>query len=183
MIREHGPWRILSTRTLHADPWVTFTLDEVIRPDGRPGTHTVCAVKAGVSVLALDAAGDVYLTDEFHYAVGRHTLETVSGGIDPGESAEDAARRELREELGITARTLTALGMVDPFTAMVVSPTRLFLATDLEFGEHSQEGTERIRCVKMPLGEAVRAVMDGRVTHAPSCVAILKTAYHLEARK
>src|SRR5262249_29495954 len=130
-----------------------------------------------------DAAWDVYLTDEFHYAVGRRTLETVSGGIDSGEAPEDAARRELREELGITARTLTSLGMVDPFTAMVVSPTRLFLATDLEFGDHAQEGTERIRCVRMPLGEAVWAVMDGRITHAPSCVAILKAAHSLEARK
>jgi hypothetical protein len=68
------------------------------------------------------------------------------------------------------------LGIVDPFTASVVSPTRLYLARKLTFGEHAPEGTEQIRCLKMPLTEAVHKIMTSDITHGPSCVLILKTS-------
>jgi ADP-ribose pyrophosphatase len=180
-MREHGPWTIHTTREVYRDPWLTVTRDEVTRPDGRPGTFCVVHIQPGVSVLPLDAEGDVHLTEEFHYAVGRRTLEVVSGGRDPGEDALAAAKRELKEELGIEADDWTDLGVVDPFTSMLLSPTRLFLARGLRFGEHDREGTEQIHPVRLPLAEAVAAVMDGRITHAPSCTLILKAERWLRA--
>jgi ADP-ribose pyrophosphatase len=173
-MKDHGPWKITRSKQVYQDPWLTLRLDEVIRPDGRPGSHVVVAIKPGVSVLPLDDAGFVYLTDEFHYAVGRNTLEVVSGGIDPGEDALTTARRELAEELGITAARWTPLGVVDPFTSTVTSPTQLFPAEGLTFGEHSREGTELIRSVGLSLLDAVAAVQDGRISHVPSAVVILK---------
>jgi ADP-ribose pyrophosphatase len=174
-MRPHGPWKIVRSHEIYKDPWIDVRKDDVVRPDGQPGIHSVIRLKAGVTVLALDEGGTVYLTEEFHYAVGRVTLEAVSGGIDPGEEAESTARRELREELGIEATTWLELGSVDPFTTNVVSPTRLYLARGLTFLASAPEGTEKIRCAKMPLIEAVTMVMDGRITHAPTCVVILKT--------
>lgn len=116
------------------------------------------------------------MTEEFHYAVGRVTLETASGGTDPGEDALETAKRELREELGITAATWTDMGMCDPFTATMLSPTRLFVARNLTFGETEQEGTEQIRCVKISLQSAIEKVMQSEITHAPSALLILKAA-------
>jgi ADP-ribose pyrophosphatase len=173
-MREHGPWKIRSGREVHRDPWVRLTVDEVIRPDGTPGTFSVVHVKRGTCVLPIDEDGFVYLAEEFRYAVGRTSLEVVGGGIDAGEEPLAAARRELKEELGIEASRWTDLGSVDPFTSMVLSPARLFLATGLTFGEHAREGTEQICCVRIPLDGAVQAVLDGRITHGPSCVLILK---------
>lgn len=175
-MQTHGPWRIQATEEVYRDPWLAVRCDRVIRPDGQPGTHSVVTIKPGVSVLACDDDGNVYLTDEFHYAIGRNSIEVVSGGIDDGESPEQAARRELSEELGISVHTLTSLGRVDPFTSSLLSPTELFLATDLEFGTASPEGTEQIRTVKVTLAEAVAMVERSEITHAPSCVAILKAA-------
>src|SRR5436309_14562669 len=109
-MRRHGPWTVHSTREAHRDPWVSLTVDEVTRPDGRPGTYSVVAVQPGVSVLAVGGDGTAYLTEEFRYAVGRDSLEVCSGGIDPGEPPIDAARRELREELGIGAADWSDLG-------------------------------------------------------------------------
>jgi ADP-ribose diphosphatase len=172
--RSHGPWQILKRGDIYRDPWIEVTRDEVIRPDGAAGTHCIVRLKPGVSVLAVDDDRMAYLTEEFHYAVGRVTIEAVSGGIDDGEEAERTARRELQEELGITAREWIDLGTCDPFTAVVMSPTRLFLARGLSFGATSQEGTETIRCLKVPFDEAVQMVFDGRITHAASCILILK---------
>jgi ADP-ribose pyrophosphatase len=180
-MRKNGPWQVHATREVYRDPWMTVEQDRVTRPDGRPGTFCLVHIKPGVTVLALDDTGRVHLAEEFRYAVGRRTLEAVSGGIDDGEAPEAAARRELKEELGIEAAEWTDLGRTDPFTSMVLSPARLFLARGLTIGRTEHEGTEVIRRVEMPLADAVAAVMDGRITHAPSCVVILKAEHLLRA--
>lgn len=171
---RRGPWTVLASRQVYIDPWIELQRDEVLRPDGLPGSHVRLAIKAGVCVLALDDLGNVHLAEEFHYAVGRWGLEGVSGGCEPGEDPLTTARRELREELGFEAARWTTLGTVDPFTSTVVSPTALFLAEELTAGPSAQEGTEVIRPVTMPLCDAVRLVDDGHITHAPTCVLLLQ---------
>jgi ADP-ribose pyrophosphatase len=181
-MRHNGPWQIHDTREVYRDPWVRVQQDQVTRPDGQPGTFCVVHIQPGVTVLAVDGAGRAQLAEEFHYAVGERTLEAVSGGVDDGEAPAAAARRELKEELGIEAAEWTDLGRVDPFTSMVLSPARLFLARGLTFGPTDREGTEIIRRVEMPLAEAVAAVMAGRITHAPSCTVILKADHRLRTQ-
>jgi ADP-ribose pyrophosphatase len=159
-----------------------LTMDEVIRPDGTPGTHTVTRFKAGVSVLPLAADGSVYLTAEFHYALGRESLEVISGGVEVDEDQSAAAARELREEVGLVAARWTALGVTNPFTTQLLAPVTLFLAEELSCVAAAPEGTELIRRVQMPLTDAVELVMRSEITHAPSCVLILKAARMLENR-
>ena len=175
-MKQHGPWQILTTETVYQDPWMTVTKDDVLRPDGSPGTHSVVRIKPGVSVLPLGENDHVHLTDEFRYAIGRRSIEVVSGGIEAGEDPLATARRELREELGFEAGDWRHLGMVDPFTSSMVSPTQLYLARQLRFVGTSPEATEQIRCVTVPFADAEQMVMDGVITHAPSCVLILKVA-------
>lgn len=175
-MKTHGPWKIVTSREIYRDRWLQLRQDDVIRPDGAPGSYSVATLMPGVCVLALDADGFVYLTEEFHYGVGRTTLEAVSGGIEDGEDPLGTAQRELAEELGIEAQDWQDLGVVDPFTGSVVSPTRLYLAQQLAFGERNLEGTEQIRMVRMQLDDALDAVLDSRITHGPSCVVLLKAA-------
>ncbi|MHB8897483.1 MAG: NUDIX domain-containing protein [Thermoguttaceae bacterium] len=175
-MKPHGPWKIFASKQVYHDPWIDVRRDDVIRPDGREGTHSVVEMKPGVCVAALDDEGFVYLTDEFHYAVGRNSLEGVSGGIEPGETPLETARRELEEELGLRAEEWTDLGSVDPFTTIIVSPTQLYLAQRLSPGVAQPEGTELIARVRLPLAEAVAGVVDGRITHGPTCVLLLKLA-------
>lgn len=173
---SHGPWRILESHLVYRDPWTELRKDDVIRPDGENGTHTVVRIKPGVSVLAIDANNNVHLTDEFHYAIGRNSLEAASGGTEPGESSLESAKRELREELGIEAAEWIEAGVVDPFTTSLLSPTALFIARGLTFVDAEPDGTELIRRVEMSLAEAERLAMTGGITHAPSVVLILKAS-------
>lgn len=173
-MRRHGPWTVTQSAKVYEDPWIRLDLDQVIRPDGLPGTYTTVQLKAGVTVIAVDEQDNVHLTSEFHYAVGRITLEGVSGGIEPQEAPLVCAQRELVEELGIIAGQWTHLGTVDPFTAAIHSPVQLYLAEQLSFTDVQPEGTELIERVSMPLEEAIEHVIDSRITHSPSCVALLK---------
>ena len=94
---KHGPWQIVQSQWIYQDPWIQLRKDDVIRPGGEPGTHSVVWLKTGISVLAIDEQDRVFLTDEFHYGIGRHSIEVVSGGIETGEEPLVAAKRELRE--------------------------------------------------------------------------------------
>jgi ADP-ribose pyrophosphatase len=176
----HGPWTVLQTREIYRDPWVVLRKDDVLRPDGQPGTHTVTRFKDGVSVLPLDEDGHVFLTEEFHYAQGRRGIEVISGGVEDGEDLRTAAARELREEVGIIASKWTPLGVVDPLTSQAISPITLFLAEGLSFVDATPDGTETIRRLRVPFAEAVEMVMRGEITHSGSCVVILKAARLLE---
>lgn len=177
--KQHGPWKIVESNQVYQDPWVTLRRDEVIRPDGDPGSYVVVNLKPGICVLALDDEGNVYLTKEFHYGVGRITIECVSGGIETDEDPQVCAARELEEELGIRATLWTDLGSTDPFTANVISPTQMYLAQGLTFVDTQLEGTEVIEMVKCSLADTVQQVMNGTITHSPSCLTILKANHML----
>lgn len=174
MTRKHGPWTIKQSTEKYRHKLIEVYEDEVIKPDGSPGTYATVKVKRGVSVLALDRDGSVYLASEFRYAIGEVSLECASGAIEDGEEPVDSAKRELLEELGIEAEDWTELGRVDPITSIIDSPSILFLARDLKFKEKKNEGSERIETVKVPLDEAVNMVIDSRITHGTSCVLILR---------
>lgn len=174
MVRKNGPWTIKETIPKYKNPWIEVKEDQVIRPDGKPGIFGIVNMKPGISVLPLDDQGFVYLTDEFHYAIEQDSIEVVSGAIDENEKPLDAAKRELEEELGIKAEEWLELGIVNPFTTVIKSPSYLFLARNLKFIKSNQEGTENIKLIKVKFYDAVKMVMESKITHGPSCVLIFK---------
>lgn len=182
MRKAHGPWTILSRQSRYSNEFLAVHEDRVIGPDGAPAHYGVVVMRPGIAILPVDAEGAVYLTRQFRYALGRESLEAIGGGLDAGE--EDplpAARREAREELGVSADEWHYLGQVDTDTSVVRGSVHLYLARALSFTEPEQEGSEAIRPVRVPLTGAVELVMDGTITHAPSCVVVLKAARLLQS--
>ena len=180
MGRKYGPWTIESSERLYADEFAEVWVDEVSRPDGEPARRVTMRMKPGVAVLALDEEGFAHLVRTFRYAVGKECVEVVQGGTEEGEEPLRAARRELKEELGVEAEEWTDFGLVDAITSQVYSPARIFLARGLTFGESDTESTESLEPVKVKLDEAVRMVMDGEITQGISCALILKARLLLE---
>lgn len=174
MERKHGVWTVKSSERLYADEFAEVWVDEVSRPGVEPSRRVTMKMKPGVAVLALDDEGFAHLVETFRYAVGKECVECVQGGMEEGEEPLRAARRELKEELGIEAEEWTDLGLVDAITSQVYSPARIFLARGLTFGESETESTESLKPLKVKLEEAVRMVMDGEITQGLSCVLILK---------
>ncbi len=171
---RHGPWTILRTSEKYSHDTLTVNEDQVIRPDGHTGVFVTVKMPSGVSVLAIDDDGFVYLTREFRYALGIESVETTGGVIEEGEDPETAAARELKEELGIQAEEFTYLGCINPITSIMSSPNHLFLARRLQFREKNPDGGEEIATVKMRLEDCVKMVIKNDITHAESCALILK---------
>ncbi|MBI2665280.1 NUDIX hydrolase [Candidatus Woesearchaeota archaeon] len=180
MERKNGPWIIKHTIPKYKNAWIEVNEDQVIRPDGKRGIFGTVKMMQGVCVLPLDEEGFVYLTEEFRYTLERESIEAVSGGIETGEQPLDAAKRELKEELGITAKEWIPLGIVNPFTSVIKSPVNLFLVKGLTFTNSNPETTELIKTKKMKLEEAISLVLNSKITHSPTGVLIFKARDHLK---
>lgn len=180
MPRKNGPWTINETIPKYKNPWIEVVEDQVIQPDGKPGIFSVVKLKDGSAILPIDEQGFVYLAEQFRYILGKSSVETPCGAIDEGETPLLTAQRELKEELGILAEEWTDLGIVNPFTESICSTAFLFLARKLTFVESSQEETEDIKLIKVPFEEAVKMVIESKITHGPSCVLILKAKEFLQ---
>jgi 8-oxo-dGTP pyrophosphatase MutT (NUDIX family) len=179
-MEKHGPWTIKESRERLREKTFRVFEDGVIRPDGTDDTYATIRIKPGAEVLALDDEGFVYLVKEFRYALGRETIEAVGGGIEEGEEPIEAARRELREELGIEAEELTELGELHYSPSIINSPSTLFLARKLSFTEKEEDSGEVIETVKMPFAEAVEKALNGEFIHGTTCVIVLRTQRYLE---
>src|SRR5690349_21663121 len=168
--------RVLSSRLVHQGRLVHLREDRVVLPHGTETVYEYVEIKHGSSTLAIEDNGDVWLVREWKYAIDRPSLEVVSGGIEPGEEPIAAAKRELREEAGLTATEWTPVGFVDPFTTMLRCPNHMFIARGLTQVDWNPEEAEVIERVRIPLAEAAELVTNGGITHATSCVLILKAA-------
>lgn len=182
-MQKHGNWTILSSQIKYENESLTLREDDVIGPNGECDHYTTIKLSNGIQVLAVDNEGFAHLAKEFRYALGIEDIESVGGTIDDGESIEEAARRELEEELGIKAAEFINLGTIHHTTSLIDSNTTLFLALGLRIGEKKQDDTEQIETKKLPFNQVVRMALDGEITHASTCVLVLRANHYLQSKK
>ncbi len=175
-MNQRGPFRIVSSKIVYKNPWITVHEDQVVRPGNKEGIFGWIEKLSGSSVLPIDDSGKVLLAREFKYGVNRESIEAISGGCDAGELPLRTAQRELEEEAGLLADEWVDLGVVDPFTTIVSSPNHMFIAKKLRKGTPKHDLGEAITVVKMSLKEARDMVLTGKITHAATCVLVLKAA-------
>jgi 8-oxo-dGTP pyrophosphatase MutT (NUDIX family) len=180
MTAEHCKWTTLESVKKYCRETLEVCEDKVIDPRGHPANFSTVKMPPGVCVLPFDDDGFVYLTREYRYALGRESVEVVGGVVEDEELPLAAAKRELKEELGIEAVDFTYLGFVDPVTSVIRSPVHFFLAGGLRFGSKEPDSHEEIATVKLALEEAVRMVNRSEITHAESCVLLLKVFFMMQ---
>ena len=175
---QENPWRTVSTREIYDNAWISVRENQVIAPDGAPGIYGVVSMKnRAVGVVPLHADGTVTLVGQFRYPTDVYSWEIPEGGCPPDEAPLECARRELREETGLTAGKLTALGGEIHLSNSVCDERgHLFLATDLEQGAAMPEGTEQLQIKRVPLAEAVAMAMAGEINDGLSVLGLLLAA-------
>jgi 8-oxo-dGTP pyrophosphatase MutT (NUDIX family) len=188
-VSSGNPWRTLDTRVVYANSWMTVREDSVIRPDGQPGIYGVVEIRPSVGIIAIDdrpprdGRGEqgaieprIAFVSQWRYTLGRMSLEIPTGGSEAGERLLDAARRELAEEVGMSADGWTWAGSVDNCNGVTTDVAHIFIARALAElpGGQARQGDEEIEVVWLPLREAVARVVAGEITEAVTVAGILK---------
>jgi ADP-ribose pyrophosphatase len=180
---KKGPFEETERTIKYLNSWIRVEEASVIRPNGEKGIFGIVYMTPGSTVLALDDHQRVLLIREYKYAVERETLELISGGVDEGEDPSAAALRELREETGYRAQKLTPLGCIEPFTTVISSVNHIFLAEELLFDPPPGSREDIVEPKWVPFDSAMAMLEDGTITHAASCIGLLKTAVLLRERQ
>jgi len=168
--------QVVESRRIYQGQVVSLRVDRVQLPDGRSVVREVVEHAAVVAIVALDEQGCVLLVRQYRLPAGKPLLEIPAGGIDPGESGEEAAQRELQEETGYRAGRLERLSGFFASPGYCDEYMQLFLASDLEPSPLRADADESIQVVRLPLAEALRLVEWGEICDAKSIIGLWAVA-------
>ncbi len=174
----------LGSKQVYANPWMVVREDTIRRPDGSTGSYGV--VDSPDIALIIPAEGDrLHLVEQYRYPVAGRRWEFPSGTSDQQLDVDAAAlaARELREEAGLVASTLTSLGALDVAPGMLSQRCRVFLATDLTHGSPQRELAEQdMRSAWFTRADVERMINDGTITDAKTAAAYTLLLLHDDVR-
>ncbi len=144
----------------------TNWFDVVVRPtpDGQP--YYMLELDDYVSVLAMTVEGDLLLVRQYRPVVERETIELPSGHVDPGESPEQAGRRELLEETGFVAGTMEHLGTLSPDCGRLTNRMWCYFAADVRPSGGTPQLEAGVTPMALPAADVLRMAVDGPIDHA-----------------
>ncbi len=172
---ESNPWITVASTEVYDNDWITVCHNDVVRPDGESGIYGMVHFKnRAVAVVPLDRHDQTWLVGQYRYTTQSYSWEVPEGGVPDGENLIAGALRELREETGLVANTLVALGSFFLSNSVTDEIGHVFVATDLIEGDAEPEGTEQLQVKKVSLAKALSMVDDGTIEDAFSVSALLK---------
>jgi ADP-ribose pyrophosphatase len=176
---ETNPWRFLAARTAFDNPWIEVVAQDTIDPAGGSRVYGIVRFKKiAVGVLPVDARGQVHLVGQWRVPLARYSWEMPEGGCEAGEDPADAVRRELEEEAGLKAATLTPILEMDLSNSVTDERAFCFLATGLSSGQRAPEPVEILANRTAPFAEVLADATSGRIRDAMTVAAVLR-AYHM----
>ena len=167
--------KTISSETVFKGNIVELRVDRIELPDGRPARREVIAHPGGVAILPYHDDGTVTVVRQFRYPFGRVVTELPAGKLERGEDHRVCARRELEEETGLTAGTLTYLGCLLASPGFCTERLHMYLARDLRKKESHPDEDEFLNVITMPFQQLLEQVMDGTVEDAKTVATVLKT--------
>ena len=170
------PERVVDSQLIYEGRIVRFRVDTVVLPDGSRSTREVIGTPGAVVIVPLTDDGQVRMVRQYRSAIGEYLLELPAGTLEPNESPEQAAPRELAEETGDRAARWRRLAGFYTVPGICDEYLHLFLATDLTPGQTNQEADEFIEVVTLPLGEALAMVRQGEIRDAKTIIGLLMVA-------
>jgi ADP-ribose pyrophosphatase len=172
--------KTLSSQLIFSGRAVRLRVDTVQMPSGRQTTREVVEHSDCVGIVAIDDDDNVLLVKQYRQAIDKELLEIPAGGIDPGEDAEAAVRREMREETGFLPRRVARLGGFYSSPGFCTEYLHLYLALDLVSSPLHAEDTEIIKLVRVPASQIPELLSSGQICDAKSIVGLLT---YLQYRK
>ncbi len=151
---------------------ITVRCDDAILPNGKPCKREIVEHPGGASILCV-VDGKAVLVKQFRYAYGEELYEIPAGKLERGEDPAAAAKRELEEETGLIAGSLTLLTVLYPSPGYTNEKLYIYEATDVRAGEKHPDSDEFLNVEYIPFTEACNMVARGEIRDAKTVCALL----------
>ncbi len=125
-----------------------------------------------VMIIPYTTDGQIYLESQYRDAHARTGIEVIAGNMEAPFDPLENAKRELKEEAGLTAAKWKLIAQWE-ISPNMKAPLYIYAATDLTEGEQELDIDEEIDIVKMPIEEAIKRVMDGTMDIAVEITPLL----------
>jgi ADP-ribose pyrophosphatase len=170
----------LSDETIYEGRIVHLHLKRVQLPNGEESKREIILHHGAVAMVPVLPDGQIILVRQYRTAAGRVLLEIPAGTLEPNEPPEDAAIRELREEIGYRPQTIKHLGGIFAAPGNTTEYIHLYLATDLVHDPLQTDSDEFIDTLRIPLEEAIQRVMNGEIEDGKTVSGLLLAARHYQ---
>lgn len=168
-------WQTLSSEVKYDNPWIKVEEDQVINPAGGNGIYGKVHFKnLAIGAIPIDEKGNTWLVGQHRYPLDSYSWEIPEGGGPHGEDKLESAKRELKEETGLTAEHWQEVLTIHLSNSVSDEVAYIFVATQLTLGKTAFEETEDLAIKKLPLIEAIEMVMNGEITDSMSVAGLLK---------
>ena len=163
----------LSVQSIYHSSIIQITRDEVLLPSGST-SYRVCINHPGAAcVLATTASNKVILVRQYRYCVGETLLELPAGKIDPQETPESCAKRELAEETPYTAKSIELLYTFYTAPGFCNEKMYLFLASKIVANSQLRpDKDELLQTVELNSEEVKEAIAAGNIKDAKTLIAL-----------
>jgi ADP-ribose pyrophosphatase len=154
--------RVLARRLAWRAPYVSV-IEKDVDIGGLRGVETFWSIRTGgyAAVVAITDDGLIPLVRQFRPAVEEYVLELPSGAIDPGETPEVAARRELLEETGCQAGELVQLGQLHVDSGRLETQQWAYFAPDVRRVNDGPTGEEDVELLFVTPAELKKTLLEG----------------------
>jgi ADP-ribose pyrophosphatase len=173
---EHKPWKTRSSRPIYKNPWIDVREDVAEMPDGRTTIYGVIELGQCVGIVPFLDDGRVVLVHQYRYVQEDARWEIPTGGIKEGETREQAAQRELQEEVGYRAERFEWINSYYTSKSVCHETAHLYVGRGLSPAQLKPDETEFIEIKAFPFDEALRMVLEGEIMDSMSVIALLLVA-------
>ena len=169
-----GEAKILGSRIAYKGRHIQVREDRVIEPSGHETSREIVVHPGAVCIVARPTPEEVLLIRQYRHATGRELLEIPAGTLEDSEDPRDCAFRELEEETGYRATTMTERARFWTTPGFTSELMYLYEATGLTKTEIKPDEDEVIELDIVSRSEALRMVEDGRIQDAKSILGLLR---------
>lgn len=148
-------------------------------PDGSTGIYNIVQKMPSVWIVPVTADGNIVLLRQYRYTVDDWCWEVPAGGVKDGQTPLQAAREELREEIGGYSDKWTSIGPLYTANGICNEIGHIYIAEDVELRQAAHEPAEIIEIHQKPLAEVLRMAQSNEINDGSSALAILLCQSHL----